>query len=197
MKSRLDLTIGAFLFLCLALTVCVRAFTSPGRLSARERTKRIALPQKTKPQGVDLLAVYGSYQRGSGTSDAFRSVDRPGVLARPLGETRWDRKGEGGAEEGSADEGSGDAEGDKETVEVVPQLRVSLVMTTETVSRAVVDGCIVGVGDLTPAGHIKSIEENAIEVLWGEHVLRYALQRPDPILIDGRPIQKKHDESKR
>lgn len=116
------------------------------------------------PRGADLLAVFGSYARSKPVPMVFCAAAAApastpnGPLAAPLAEPS--RPLAEGAWRGP-DPAS---------------MRVTLLMVGAEVQRAVVDGRVVGVGDVVAAGRVVSIQKDLLRVQVGERFSTYDLE---------------------
>jgi hypothetical protein len=119
-------------------------------------------PSPDDAPGVDLLAIWGSFRVDQAAANPFSPSVVDGFPAAP-----------GGAAPPPA------ATGDREDRPPRP-LDVSLVLMAERVSRAVVDGQVVGIGDRIAAGTVHAIARTGIEVDDGRRVWFYELRTPWP-----------------
>lgn len=111
--------------------------------------------------GVDLLLRHGSWSAQVPVRMAFANAVDAAVAAAPAGETAapaarpWI-----GADP--------------------PQLRLGVLMVSDSVRRAVVDGRVVGVGDTVGKALIVAIERDAVTTTWGGKRLTYDLDGDHP-----------------
>lgn len=109
--------------------------------------------------GLDLLAVYGSFERGGVVNQAFGVfVDAP--AAAPVGETA---PGVPVAEAGSW------------IGEEPPRLRLGVVLLSNASRRAVIDSRVVGIGDSVGSVRVLHIEPGQVVVAWQARRLTYRL----------------------
>ena len=110
----------------------------------------------------DLLAIHGSYERGTSVRLAFSVLpDAQFVAAAPAGET--------------ASTGNEAWLG-----EDPPMLRVGVVMISADSTRAVLAGQVVGVGDVVGDARIAGIEAGVVRVRWRGRSLTYDLDAEAP-----------------
>ncbi len=109
----------------------------------------------------DLLLQVGSYRQGQKLGSAFRRLSPQPVASAPAGETAALAAAGGLA------------------FEPVP-MRVSFVMVGGDLTRACVDGIIVGLGATVAAGTITAIRHEGVEVQTHGQTLFYDLTAPLP-----------------
>lgn len=113
------------------------------------------------PLGVDLLAVHGSWARTGSVRMAFASLVDVGVAPAPIAET-------------------GGPTGVRWVGPDPPVLHLGVVMIGDVVRRAVIDGAVVGIGDVIGRTTVVAIERDAVVVAWGTRRLTYDLEGDQP-----------------
>lgn len=113
------------------------------------------------PLGVDLLAVHGSWERSRSVRMAFASLVDIGVAPAPMAET-------------------GGPTGVRWVGPDPPVLHLGVVMIGDAVRRAVIDGAVVGIGDVVGRTTVVAIERDAVVVAWGTRRLTYDLEGDQP-----------------
>lgn len=134
--------------------------TGDGDFDAEPEATEEGEGEANKP-GRDLLAEFGSYERGKPVRMAFASLLDIAIQAAPAVETNASP----GARWIGADP---------------PTMQVGVVMVGESVRRAVVNGVVVGVGDNVGRSTVVGIERDAIHVVWGSRRLTYDLDNEYP-----------------
>lgn len=118
--------------------------------------------EPTVAAGQDLLAVYGSFERGGTVNQAFGVFVEAPVGAAPAGESNTN----GAAVVVPAGAWVG---------EEPPRLRLGVVMLSGPARRAVLDGKVVGVGDTVGTVRVLHIEMGQVLVSWQTRRLTYRL----------------------
>jgi hypothetical protein len=108
----------------------------------------------------DLLAVHGSWSPRDEVRCAFTIFEFPSAWAAPAGEVAMP---------------TGRWVGDDP-----PQLRLGVVLISEHSRRVVLDGRVVGIGDLVQQAKVTGIERGTVTVAWSGRRLTYDLDGPAP-----------------
>lgn len=112
---------------------------------------------------LDLLTIYGSYERGTPVRLSFATLAAPavGVAPSPLGEVAPAHRGRWVGED-------------------PPMLRLGVIMVSDGARRAVLDGQVVGVGDRVADATVVGIDVGAVRLRWRSRALTYDLDSAAP-----------------
>jgi len=149
--------------------------TSPG---AADDTLMSSMPESQAAAAdetekwVDLLAKYGSCNAGQMVPSVFRFHPASSAEASvPAGEVRTALQ---------EDWRDGDP----------PQVRIGVVMISESSRRAVIDNHVFGIGEDVAGGRVHRIDRGSVQILWNRRVLTYPLG-------DGFPVEFRSELQKR
>lgn len=110
--------------------------------------------------GVDLLLRHGSWSAQVPVQMAFAHAVDAAMVAAPAGETAASAPPWIGADP--------------------PAMRLGVLMVGEAARRAVVDGRVVGIGDVVGMARVVAIERDTVTTLWGGKRLTYDLEDDHP-----------------
>ena len=126
----------------------------------------------------DLLADFGSYQRGGEVRHAFAEFEYPSTWTGPTGAGT-------GAE----------APVGRWVGEDPPVLRLGVVMVSQGSRRAVLGGKVVGVGDAVGGGTVTAIEPGVVLLQWAGRNLTYDLDSSAPREFRPELAHRKHEQA--
>ncbi len=125
--------------------------------------------------GIDLLALYGSHKVGHTVPE--RLIYCPTTIS--VNDTQSVKPNVGELSAAPLGETAQQSNGNKVTF-IPIELLVSMTMCTEKVSRAVINGQVIGIGERVPGGQVNLITQEGVQVQIGQRVLFYEINNPTP-----------------